>query len=76
MDLLSGPIATTIEGTPIADNEIELRRLSKYPLMDQALIVSVIKGGEAQSVNGAVESIREGLKRIKAEQNDTGDGEE
>jgi hypothetical protein len=72
MNLLPGPIEQAIEGTPIAANEIERRRLSKYPPTDQALIVSVIKGGEAHSVNGAVESIREGHERVKAERGESG----
>jgi hypothetical protein len=76
VNLLPGPIATAVEGTPIADRELELRRLSKYPPTDQSLIVSIIKGGEAESVNGAVESIREGLARINAEPYEYEDSEE
>ncbi len=64
MHELPGPIARAIIGTPLEGNEVEIRRLSKYPWQDQALIVSVIKGGETTTVNGAVESLREGLARL------------
>ncbi len=75
MDFLPDPIAKAIEGTPLAENELELGRLSEYPWQDQAMIVSVIKGGDADTVEGAVQSIRANLERVKAERDGTRDGE-